>query len=253
MDGKQFHFLARVVVTGRSRRGLLGAFAGAALAGWLGLDRAGAKKCVRIGKRCERGDRCCGGRCKKNKCRCPQGARVCGESCFPVTCCSTADCGADEVCVEGACQPCGACCTAEQCGAGEACVGGTCQTCLADGTLCQSDADCCSGICDIYSNSCRIVRFGCNPDLPNQCPNGLCCRLDPGFPDRHICVYEEVDQTGCGSQCNSSIRCGTTCNFQQADFCPGGSDRPSSCQAGKCCCPPGGDCGNDPVLPTCTF
>ena len=77
---------ARTLAATRPRRAALQVLTGGALAGV--LSRVGLKevaaRCVRIGRPCQRSDRCClNGRCRNNVCRCPRPFPDCGRDCCP--------------------------------------------------------------------------------------------------------------------------------------------------------------------------
>ena len=86
-----FDALARraVLPRFRSRRGVLGLL-GAGLLGGLpspalptSANGAGAERCVHLGRRCQRGLRCCGGGiCRGKRCRCPAGWERSGDRCL---------------------------------------------------------------------------------------------------------------------------------------------------------------------------
>ena len=120
------------------------------------------------------------------------------------------------------------------CGPDRYCEQGTCSACKPLATACTTDVQCCSGICDSYRDECAEVRFGCNPNVPRQCPNnGICCDLDG--EGEFTCVDDpQTNQKLCGTSCQEYVNC---FNF--------GND--AQCRSGTCCCG-GPNCVN---LPPC--
>jgi hypothetical protein len=170
MDADRFDDMLRGLSQTPSRRGIVGALGGFALAGPLGalLDRATVEAKKKKGK-------------KKKKCK--GGKKKCGKKCIPKSqCCTNANCGAQGACVAGACvclsgfKPCLGSCIPDDdccgscgstscmsgscncvgradytdCGGGRQCSGGVCATpptCGRYNQECSSDGDCCSAFC----------------------------------------------------------------------------------------------------------
>jgi hypothetical protein len=195
MDPRRFDSLAKSLAAPRSRRGVLGSIAALA-AGLIGARSAGAEvsqafcgnsTCAGNAGICKPGCVCCtysngNSRCMPpSRCtgtiECPNAADLCGGVCCPTNQFCVADacvaclpngtgCDSDTECCSGVCDvyagqcapcpgaadPCGVaetCCTV-----GQYCNGETCLTCHADEAACDSDIECCSGLCDIYTRLC---------------------------------------------------------------------------------------------------
>lgn len=154
MDEARFDDLTRSLAEIASRRWIVRRLAsvalGAVLAG-LGLEAAAAQeaaRCHKLGKKCERGDKCCAGKCKHSKCRCTGGMKPCKGACIPdYECCDDGNCQADETCFKGSCVCRGGTCGGVCCPAGEACVGGSCGSCPAGTQLCAGNIFSCGPGC----------------------------------------------------------------------------------------------------------
>jgi hypothetical protein len=196
MDNTRFDDLLRNFASGSSRRKALVAMATSLFtAGSLAAfsEDADARK-----KR------------KKKKKKCKGGTKKCGKQCIAATaCCSSADCGGNGACVDGACD----------CGAGfKACDG-----------ACIPDIDCC-GSCP-GDTVCEGGDCACPTGAPFACPGGACNEFD-----------ECCDASDCsgGLQCFNGaclcagaddIPCGGACCNPGTEVC----DAPSStCEAGTC-------------------
>lgn len=221
MDSNRFDAFVRSFTIAAPRRSALAGLLGGGLAALLtrfGSDDAEAKK-----------------RRKKKK-KCKRSKKKCGKQCIPkANCCQSADCGVNEKCTNGACEPC-----------------------LPQGTACTDDAQCCTGICDTYTNKCQQVRVDCESD--DQCPGGSCC----GTPPNMQCLYVTATQGACvpdgepDASCGYLL-CGDNCNDLNDgtyEYC--GFDGSAACRKGRCCCPKGipiEDCSNvnsiEPI-PRCT-
>ncbi len=155
MDERRFDAWTRAMVGDQtSRRGVLRLLGGGALGGVSGtIAEEAAARCRQLGKKCERGERCCGGgRCTRRRCRCRVGRPRCRKQC---------------------------------CGPGELCVGGRC---LTGAGSCPASADGClvpdSAVCDpvkgcfcftsTVGGAARCGRF----DPETTC--GLTCTTDGG-------------------------------------------------------------------------
>jgi hypothetical protein len=204
MDANRFDSLVRLFGVAAPRRVAVGGLLGAGLAALLihlGREDAAAKK-----KHHKKGKKCKGGKKK------------CGKQCIPKDdCCTAADCGENEKCSDGACEPC-----------------------LPQGTACTDDAQCCTGICDTYTNRCQQVRVSCTSD--DQCPEGRCCDQFGGQ-----CLYETATQGACvphafpddppDASCGYLL-CGNACSDLDDgtyEFC--GQNGSAACRKGRCCCP----------------
>ena len=163
-----------------------------------------------------------------HKKKCPPGQQRCGKKCRQ--CCKDADCGKNERCARGACEPC-----------------------LAQGADCTDDIQCCTGICDTYTNRCQQVRVSCANG--ESCPNGRCC--DVFGPQ---CLYETATQGVCEPEASCGyVLCGDKCSDLSDgtyQFC--GFKGSAACRNGHCCCPKGiplEDCPNimapSGTLPRC--
>ena len=164
MDEDRFDAFARTLGRTRSRRAALGLLSAAAAGSVFARPRSGevAAKCVKLGKRCDKGDRCCGGgRCKGGKCRCTGGKEPCGRTCRVA-------CGAGETRNPATCD---------------------CGVCIVEGPLadrCTADFECCSNRCEPLDaatsicrlEDCRPPGFGCISSF--QCCGGSCRRNGEG-------------------------------------------------------------------------
>lgn len=146
MAEHRFDTLTRVWAAPRGRRGVLKAMTGGALVAMLGARgprEAEARRCRRLGQRCDRDeDRCCGaGSCRQSQCRCRRRQTPCGQR----RCCSR-----DQVCEAGTCV----------CPSGtRSCGGGTCVSVI---NGCCGESDC-------------SASFGANGVCQRgrcQCPDG---------------------------------------------------------------------------------
>ena len=243
MDASRFDALAVALARARARRAVVRVGASAALAvvgeivGRFGPAEAAGlaiSGCVPPGERCGRSGRCCDGHCRRNRCRCGDTKRACGRRCIPIDhCCTNNECDPNERCRDGACEPC-----------------------LAQGTACTADAQCCTGICDLYTNKCQQVRVNCEDD--EGCPGGRCCGSTPNKQ----CLYETATQRECepGVSCGYLL-CGDRCSdLGNGDYQYCGFDGSAACRNGRCCCPQGiplADCPDidgpepDTLLPRC--
>jgi hypothetical protein len=202
MDADRFDAFARSFPV-FPRRTTIGAFLVAALAA---LAAGDAKQETRARKR----------RRKKNKKKgCPTGKKPCGRQCISPS----------------------ACCTDGECGENRRCRSGSCEDCLPQGTACTDDDQCCTGICDTYTNKCQQVRVNCATGL--DCPNGRCCAAFGTMQ----CAYETATQLVCvpNGEPNAScgyVVCARSCEEVTAgtyEYC--GFEGSAACRNGRCCCP----------------
>jgi hypothetical protein len=220
MDANRFDAFVRSINIAAPRRTALGALLGGGLSAL--LPRSGSSDATAKKKR------------RKKKKRCKGSKKKCGRKCIPkANCCNSADCGENEKCASGDCVPC-----------------------LPQGTACTTDAECCTDICDAYTNRCQQVRVDCA--LGESCPNGRCCDI---FGAQ--CLYETATQGACvpdgepDASCGYLL-CGDACSDLQNgtyEFC--GFEGSAACRNGRCCCPEGiplEDCPNlmgEGNLPRC--
>ena len=224
MDSSRFDSLARLIVGAAPRRTIGRALLGAALGAvglptWLELGGAAAA-CVKLDKRCAKGDRCCGGaRCKHGTCRCRPGLGNCGGKCVDrqtsTAHCGACDnrCGANEICDDGGCvcqlgTTCGTACVdletdPDHCGAcGIACASGECVhgacTCDPFNNQCPSEVDgqctCGAIVAEEFQAACVDRNSACDLDKPcdsnDDCPLGSVCLRgcsDPPDPQPNRC------------------------------------------------------------------
>lgn len=177
MDGTRFDSLVRTVATASSRRVMLKALGGGALAAALGLGGpSGAAACNRKGARCGRGEGgCCDGlRCCTNgrgdgRCRAllndPDNCGACGSRCPTGATCVHGTCSCDPFnnqCpneVDGQCT-CGAVVSA----------GGFLAACADRNSACDLDRPCAGNAdCPPRSVCLRGCREATDPDGPNRC------------------------------------------------------------------------------------
>jgi hypothetical protein len=180
MNDDRFDRLVRSIRGQTSRRTLNRIALAAAVGGGTAFGFAAgpvAGKCVKLGKRCRKGDRCCGGaKCKSKTCVCTAGKQACAGSCVdPST--DPANCGAcglsctDGACVHGACvcDPFHNHCPNEidgQCGCGAFVTeSGFAAACTDRNSACNLDKPCTSNAdCDLGS----VCLRGCaDPPAPN--------------------------------------------------------------------------------------
>lgn len=219
MDAKRFDAFTRMLGKALQRRAVIGGAAAAGLSAI--MDHAAVE------------DTTAKNRKKKKKCK--GGKKKCGKKCIPkASCCIDPDCGVNERCASGACE-----------------------SCLGQGTTCTDDAECCTGICDTYTNKCQQVRVSC--ENGEACPNGRCC---DEFGKQ--CLYVTATQGECipdgepGVSCGYLL-CGDACSDlsdSTYEFC--GFKGSAACRNGRCCCPKGiplEDClspsGVGVLLPRC--
>jgi hypothetical protein len=188
MEDRRFDTLARSIWAIRSRRGVLAALTGAALAGTLGLDErevAAAPKPANA--KCNSDTQCASGTCIKYA-KCKKHGKLTGKC--RCSCSETALCPTDKTCRNGACFS--DCSTPFACpgtgggGCGRGCVCGATDL----GDSCTGDTVLCDGI-----NSCATSA---------DCPTGSVC-LDLGG----TCVEDCFPQL-CANPCGQGFRLPTT-------------------------------------------
>jgi hypothetical protein len=204
MDADRFDAFVRSL-RAVPRRTTIGALLGAGLSA---LTTAGSTSKIAAKKRRRKKKN------KKNKKKgCPAGTKTCrGQCILPSVCCTNDDCGENQ-----------------------RCAGGGCESCLPQGTDCTDDDQCCTGICDTYTNKCQQVRVNCESDL--DCPNGRCCEI------YEQCVYETATQLACvpDGEPNAScgyVVCARSCEeLTSGDYEYCGFEGSAACRNGRCCCP----------------
>jgi len=235
MDGQRFDDLTKVLGAQRTRRGLIGALAGAAI-GALGLSKAvDAHDCRSVGNICAANHDCCSGACVSV-----------GRSRKICQCTSAAGCpGADQchvaVCALGAC---GLQITHGGCSNGNLCtINATCQndgSCAGIPVTCTVPNECFSpGACQPASGQCSAPVYhgdqvGCSTGVCHQ--NG-CCTSEPKTT---TCANGACGDrvNNCGQTVPCLLQAGGTCTLD-GDCCSG------VCVAGVCQAGPvtvGGTC-----------
>jgi hypothetical protein len=222
MDGKRFDAWTKTLSAIGSRRAIVRAGAGAALAaGLIGVGAADVEACKAPGARCRRhsGKRCCAGTvCRKRHCQCAAGATNCGAGCCPHCCDGDACCGG---CCDGAtCQPgtteaacgagggpCQACPTGESCHDGSCgCTNGT----ICGATCCPHCCDgpaCCSGCCDgatcqpgTTDDACGTGGGACAACPTGEtCQSGICACTQLSCPDHQVCPPSDPTCQACST------------------------------------------------------
>lgn len=171
MDDDRFDNLARSLGGGASRRTVARALMAAALGGavaiptWLRPPSAAA--CGTIGRRCEKGDRCCGGAlCRDGRCRCRGGEVVCGDRCV------------DRLTDRGNCGTCGNSC------AGGRCFHGAC-TCDPFDNRCPTEID---GQCGCGAVATATGFLAACVDRNSACDLDKPCESTADCPPRSVCL-----------------------------------------------------------------
>ena len=152
MDADRFDALTQALAR-TTRRGALGALAGAALE-LLNRKTTGATHtgCLHHGSRCKQHSQCCSGKCsRKHRCKCPRGTTKCGET----ACCRNAD----ETVLRRHLRP---------------------GTLTPEGGSCPGDAsNCCPGMaCTPFDNTCCRSQHICHK---------LCCLNGTLCTDENVC------------------------------------------------------------------
>lgn len=250
MDGSRFDELTRALSAQRSRRAVLGALAGAALAS-VGLhadvSANNASLCRSVGNSCNGNGNCCSHNCVKEG----RARKICH-------CQSAADCPASaDPCRSPVCLPSGSCGTTIN--QGVACDdGNACTT----GDVCQADGSCQGApvVCDPPPNACFTVP-ACDPSSGacsdasylgdgTGCPGGVCFAQSCCAPEDHSVT---CGNGACGVQlnnCGQAVQCLSLANeacAQDGDCCSGVCVD-GLCQAGPVAiggvCDSNGDCAS---------
>jgi hypothetical protein len=172
VDGSRFDDLTRALTQARSRRSLLRAAAGAAIAGALSVAGAGSSAAASkrtIGQICRKHGDCandvCGPKDRRGRqyCCAPEPVETtCATICGPSVnnCGLTVDCNGNN---------------GDSCQTGSECSSGTCENGVCTGlpiySACSLDCQCDSNICSEYYLSCIICA-----QAPGQCTRDIeCC------------------------------------------------------------------------------
>ncbi len=234
MDGDQFDALTRAFGSGRSRRGVLKALAGASLgAVAVGFDETSAAARKRAqGIVCSKNADCQSGACLPKD---HTGRRYCAECGSPATCppvsdachvatCLGGSCGTMPTNLNGVCAPAvDACHTASTCDAGGHCVAGGAITC-------PGGDQCNAATCD-SSTGCHVTPL-----------TGGTCTTSGGVAG--TCDAEGICQTA-SIVCPPNLVCGVT----QA---PCGQDTTGVCSSVRSVEATSCICGNDACGPACS-
>jgi hypothetical protein len=224
MDDHRFDALVKTLTTSGSRRSVMQALGGGALAALFGrfiaTEDAEAKKKHRKHK-------------KRKKCK--RGKRKCNGKCIPkANCCVDADCAVDERCEAGQClaKRVG-CLNDDDCEVGEFCQSGVCI-----GDECLNDDDCDAGkICQ--NNLCVPAPPECveNDDCASgeACFGGTCVLIAGtcDATDDHCAVEESLCNPGAGDCfCLQRFGGGAACmkTFVPGEVC-GGCSSDAQCEA----------------------
>jgi hypothetical protein len=158
---------------------------------------------------------------------CDEYTGICVGACLELhsNCVETTDCCLGLVCTGGVCL--GG--LNALCDSNDDCVSNfcdlytsTCQNCVADGATCADDGECCSGICDAYTATCIATLL----------PDGAPCLddedCDSGFCDEYTgicvatCLGDSVHCTESSDCCSTYCEpyTGTCTNFCKPDLVP---------------------------------
>ncbi len=239
MDGSQFDRWTKALGSGISRRSAIKAALGLGGAAMAGKQLTSNVSAARRPTPTPKSITCLPPKVLSGtECVCPLGTAACGPDCCPddAECCDNAccygECYGEELCCPqgsfvcgGVCRPFfeGACCTDSDCGQGAACVQGSCQpVCANNGSFCEADADCCSGICSAGT---------CYPTLGGTCPadRDYCAGQGANTCNNVASCYCAQDDAG-NSVCIDHPECVASC-----DLCPAGAP----CRSGGSCCDAG--------------
>jgi hypothetical protein len=222
MDDRRFDELTRTLAGVSSRRSVLKALSGGALAAagtLIGVNRAGA--CRPVTSICRKNGDCCSNNCGprditgRQRCACPSGQTLCDGACK-----GAADFASDV-------QNCGSC--DNVCGA-DPCFSATCTdgVCGQTPVVCGANATCSGGAC------------ACDGGQTALCPNGDCCPVGQVCNSGNICTGTQDLGSSCMTDtvCASNLCCpaGTPreglCGLPDGAACPNGSN--NACCSGTC-------------------
>ncbi len=155
--------------------------------------------CITLGSGCTSNGECCTNYCSGNICAAPPCTSI-GGACTSGSQCCSFSCGTGGTCEQiggNTCLPLGNSCGADA-GAGACCSGncalGVCQPsswCGQQGDICQSGANCCSGVCTIPSG-------GSIGTCSGYTGTGNC-----SASDGMLCIPQSFTDGGCGGNCCS--------------------------------------------------
>jgi hypothetical protein len=288
VDDSRFDALTKSLSAERSRRGVLGALAGAALASFGFGKAASAHACRSIGNSCAANGDCCSGNCvsegrTRKICHCSSpGDCPAGDQCHAPTCVGgacglqvriNADCNDGDACTTGdVCQENGTCagapvvCTApNECYTPGTCQNGTCSapsfhgeqaSCAGGAGVCHltdccipnSNETTCAGKCGSQTNNCGQA-VECAPCCA---PNGGVC-LSNGACCSGLCITETC-RSPVGAACADDIECasqhccGGVCRDLAGDYANCGACG-HSCRFGEICSAGGCLCGAGSACP----
>lgn len=251
MDDRSFDSLVKSLAAGRNRRSVLKGLLGLGGATVIGTVASSGASAARRPTPTPKPVTCPGSQIwNGSACVCSSGTQ-CGAACCPpdVPCCDGACCfgicygeelccPGDQIVCNGVCLPFGVECTDDSCcGEGGICDQGVCITCRGDGSGCNANQDCCSGICQ--AGVCWATVGGTCPAGASYCAgqNAVFCN------GTNTCYCAQLSDGT--SVCMDGPTCAATC-----DDCPEGSfcDGPTNCcDSGSVTCivpcpPDGGSC-----------
>lgn len=215
MDAHRFDTIAKRLGNGATtRRGALRLLTGGLLAAGisrLGLEEAAAG-CVHLGKKCGKGDKCCGGaHCRGGRCQCAATQKRCGARCVAASICCTdghTGCVSSETCDQGTCRAgggnCTPDCTNKQCG-GDGC-GGSCGQCGTGDTCSGGSCVACTLLTACPAGACGAVPDGCGGTLScGGCTAGQCLTCGPNNTCVSTCgPCQTCGQFGCINRCSDN-------------------------------------------------
>jgi hypothetical protein len=241
-----------------------------------GAIDGGATACVAADAACVRGFDCCSGTCTGSKCvgsapgpgpsgdggstanptcgapkaTCTQGSQCCSGSCQPVT-------GqAGVIQCRDACRADGVACTNAQDCCSLGCFNGVCaaKLCILQSEQCQTNAECCSNLCDPATKKCMIDQANstCRPS-GETCNSGSqrgCCGATPG---NDLCDKTNYNPPRCVNPPGLCKGQNATC-AANAECCGGVCNPTTKTCAAPVCVPSAGACttGADCCSASCT-